>query len=144
MSLDKLVHNIENTLAKEIDKKALRMESRQGGNSFDRPVIKEIRVVPDSPEGYNRAYLRENVVIEIYAKAPKDAAGRYLDANTGLPIQGKPDIGHKAGHEFKREAQIAYKEGLTQKEFNDKMNDSKYYQLEDLHNNRSHKYEAKF
>ena len=37
----------------------------------------------------------------------------------------------------------AQKEGLTQKEFNDRMNDPNLYQIEDPHSNRSHKFEAK-
>lgn len=80
---------------------------------------------------------------EIFDKAPKDSQGRYLDANTGLPIEGTPDIGHKPGHEHWREAKKAFDEGLTQQEFNDRMNDPDLYQLEDPHNNRSHKYEDK-
>lgn len=80
---------------------------------------------------------------EIFDKAPKDSQGRYLDANTGLPIEGTPDIGHKPGHEHWREREKAFDEGLTQQEFNDRMNDPDLYQLEDPHNNRSHKYEDK-
>ena len=37
----------------------------------------------------------------------------------------------------------AQKEGLTQKEFNDRMNDPNLYQIEGPHSNRSHKFEAK-
>lgn len=99
--------------------------------------------VPDSPEDYRRPYLRKEVVDEIYARSPKDKQGRYLDPNTGKPIDGKPDIGHKPGHEHWREAKKAFDEGLTQKEFNDRMNNPDYYQLEDPSNNRSHKFEDK-
>lgn len=99
--------------------------------------------VPDKPEDYRRPYLRKEVVEEIYARAPQDKQGRYLDPNTGKPIDGTPDIGHKAGHEHRREVKIAYDEHLTQKEFNEKMNNPDYYQLEDPSNNRSHKFEDK-
>ena len=34
-------------------------------------------------------------------------------------------------------------EGLTQKEFNDRMNNPDLYQIEDPHTNRSHKFELK-
>ena len=33
--------------------------------------------------------------------------------------------------------------GMTQKEFNDYMNNPDFYQIEDSYNNRSHKYEKK-
>ena len=75
--------------------------------------------------------------------APRDAGGRAIDPNTGAPIDGKPDLGHKPGHEFRREKATAQAEGLTQKEFNDRMNNADIYQLEDSSSNRSHRYEQK-
>lgn len=98
---------------------------------------------PQSPEGYERPYLRIEVKKEIYDNAPKDKEGRYLDPNTGKPIECTPDIGHKPGHEHWREAKKAYEEGISQEKFNDRMNNPDYYQLEDPSNNRSHKYEDK-
>lgn len=64
-----------------------------------------------------------------------------IDPNTHQPIDGKPDLGHKHGNEFWRERDAAQKEGLTQKQFNDRMNDPKKYQLEDPASNRSHRFE---
>lgn len=98
---------------------------------------------PQSPEGYERPYLRAGVKKEIYDNAPKDKEGRYLDPNTGKPIERTPDIGHKPGCEHWRESKKAYAEGISQEKFNDRMNNSDYYQLEDPSNNRSHKYEDK-
>lgn len=56
---------------------------------------------------------------------------------------GTPDIGHKPGHEHWRERKKAFEEGISQEKFNDRMNNSDYYQLEDPSNNRSHEYEDK-
>lgn len=134
-SLEKVVDNGLKKLAEKAEKMDL--------SSIDQPIAKEVKDIPDSPEGYRRPHLRKEVKEEIYRNAPKDSQGRYLDANTGLPIEGTPDIGHKPGHEYRREAKKAYDEKLTQEEFNDKMNDASLYQLEDPHNNRSHKYEDK-
>ena len=58
-------------------------------------------------------------------------------------IESKYDLGHKYGKEFRTEKAKAQKEGLTQKEFNDRINDPNLYQIEDPHSNRSHKFEAK-
>ncbi len=66
-----------------------------------------------------------------------------MDANTGEPIKEKYDLGHKYGFEFRRMKAQAEKEGLTRKQFRDRMNDSDLYQIEDPHSNRSHKYEMK-
>lgn len=73
--------------------------------------------------------------------APKTAEGRFIDPNTGAPIDGKYDLGHKPGNEFWREKAKAQSEGLTQKQFNDRMNNPKYYQIEDPVSNRSHQHE---
>ena len=74
---------------------------------------------------------------------PKGADGRYIDPRDWQPFDGKPDLGHKPGHEFWREKAKAENEGLTQKQFNDRMNDPNLYQWENPHLNRSHKYERK-
>lgn len=60
-----------------------------------------------------------------------------------MVIEGKYDLGHKPGNEFWREKAKAQSEGLTQKQFNDRMNNPDYYQIESPSSNRSHKYEKK-
>jgi RHS repeat-associated protein len=90
-----------------------------------------------------RPYIRQSVRQAVEGAAPRTADGRFIDPNTGRPIDGKPDLGHKPGNEFWREKEKAEGEGLTQKQFNDRMNKSGKYQLEDAKSNRSHKYEQK-
>lgn len=68
--------------------------------------------------------------------------GRPLDPNTLKPIDGKPELGHKPGLEFGREAEVAKQQGLTQQEFSERMNDPDLYQLEDPSSNRSHRFGA--
>jgi RHS repeat-associated protein len=94
------------------------------------------------PPDLHRPYIRQAVRDEVTARQPKDAAGNWLDPNTMLPIQGKPDLGHKPGHEFWREKAQAELKCMSQAEFNDYMNNADFYQYEDMHNNRSHKFEA--
>lgn len=92
--------------------------------------------------GYlRRPYIRKWVRDEVDKRAPRTADGRPIDPNTQQPIDGKPDLGHTPGHEFWREAQQAEAEGLTQEQFNDRMNNPDYYQLEDPSSNRSHQFE---
>jgi RHS repeat-associated protein len=88
-----------------------------------------------------RPYIRKGVREEVERRAMRAPDGRPIDPNTLRPVDGKPDLGHKPGHEFWREKQRAEQQGLTQKEFNDRMNNPDYYQLEDPSSNRSHKYE---
>ena len=88
-----------------------------------------------------RPYIRRSTRAVIEAKAPRTVDGRPIDPNTLKAIEGKPDVGHKTGHEFWRERVKAEGEGLDQKQFNDRMNNPDLYQLEDLHSNRGHKYE---
>jgi len=89
----------------------------------------------------NRPYIRKDVRAEVEQRTPKNEQGQFLDANTGKPIEGKYDLGHKHGHEHKREMQKAEAEGLSQEEFNDRMNNPDYYQIEDPSENRSRRHE---
>jgi RHS repeat-associated protein len=91
----------------------------------------------------HRPYIRKKVRETVEAKAPKTKDGKFIDPNTGKPIEGKYDLGHKRGSEFRREKVKAEAEGLSQEEFNNKMNDPKLYQVENPSSNRSHKYEKK-
>ena len=84
---------------------------------------------------------RQSLKDIVKENAPKDAAGNPIDPNTGLPLVGTPDLGHKHGHEFRREKKKAEAEGLTQEEFNERMNNPDLYQLENPSSNRSHKFE---
>lgn len=91
----------------------------------------------------HRPYLRKATRAAIEAAAPRDAKGRPIDPNTLKPIDGKPDVGHKTGNEYRREKAKAEADGLSQSQFNDRMNDPSKYQLEDPSSNRSHKHEQK-
>ena len=51
----------------------------------------------------HRPYIRASVREEVEKRAEKNEKGQFLDANTGKPIEGKYDLGHKAGHEHWRE-----------------------------------------
>ncbi|MFN8872077.1 MAG: GH-E family nuclease [Phycisphaerae bacterium] len=101
------------------------------------------RIEPAAPVvELHRPYLRKATRQEIERRAVKDADGRYLDPNTGLPIQGKPDIGHIWGFEHRRLVKIAQQKGMTQKQFNDWVNSHpEWFQFECPRSNRSHKYE---
>lgn len=91
--------------------------------------------------GLHRPYIRDDVRAEVENRAQKNEQGQFLDANTGKAIEGQYDLGHKPGHEHWREAEKAEKEGLTQEQFNERMNNPDYYQIEDPHENRSHAHE---
>ncbi len=91
--------------------------------------------------GFNRPYIRKDVREEVERRASKNEEGQFLDANTGKPIEGQYDLGHKPGFEHRREVAKAEKEGLSQGEFNERMNNADLYQIEDPHENRSHAHE---
>ena len=95
-----------------------------------------------SPNQVNlhRPYLRADTRQQIEASAPRAADGRFIDTNTSLPTDN-PVCGHKYGHENWREIQKAQGQGLNQQQFNDRMNNPKYYQIEDAYSNSTHKYE---
>jgi hypothetical protein len=90
-----------------------------------------------------RPYIRKEVKKKVADNQPKTGDGKFIDPNTGKPIESKPDLGHKPGQEHWREVKQAKEQGLSQKEFNDKMNDPSKYHYEDASSNRSHRYEQK-
>jgi RHS repeat-associated protein len=89
----------------------------------------------------HRPYIRKGTRAEVEDRAPRTPDGRFIDSNTGAPIKGKYDLGHKPGNEFRREKARAESEGLSQKQFNDRMNNPNKYQIENPSSNRSHKFE---
>lgn len=91
----------------------------------------------------HRPYIRNSVREEVENRAQKNENGQFLDANTGQPIEGKYDLGHKTGHEYRTALAEAEKQGLSQKEFNDLQNNPDILQIEDPSSNRGHEYEQK-
>ena len=78
-------------------------------------------------KGLRRPYIRQGVRREVERNAPRTAEGKPIDPNTGKPIEGKPDLGHKPGNEFRTEKADAEQKGLTQKEFNNEQNNAQKY-----------------
>ena len=76
------------------------------------------------------------------SRASKTPDGRFRDANTKEPIDGKHDLGHKYGREFRKERARAEAQGLTQKEFNERMNNPDLYQIEHPSSNRGRSFEV--
>lgn len=95
----------------------------------------------DTAVDLHRPYIRKSTRDAVEAAAKRAPDGRFLDANTGKVITGKYDLGHDFGHEFWRERKMAMEKGWTQKQFNDYMNNPKFYRIEDPSINRSHKFE---
>ena len=112
-------------------------------------VVKTVNKVDDvvdtakAAKNLHRPYIRKSTRQAVEAAAPKLSDGRYIDPNMHTPINGKYDLGHVAGHEFNWEKNEAMKKGWSQKQFNDYMNDPSFYQIEDPHWNRSHKFEMR-
>ena len=106
-------------------------------------TAKVIENTTSAAKRLHRPYIRKSTRQAVENAAQRLPDGRFLDANTGLVINGKYDLGHVYGHEFWRERDRAEALGWTQKQFNDYMNNPKFYQIEDPLSNRSHKYEMR-
>ncbi|MGH3724207.1 MAG: GH-E family nuclease [Mycobacterium sp.] len=74
---------------------------------------------------------------------PKTADGSYyIDANgIKYPVQSKYDFGHVYGDEFKVLQEQANSEHWSRQRWNDAMNNSNLYEIQDIPGNRSHRYE---
>ncbi len=74
--------------------------------------------------------------------AAKKKDGKFLDANTGEPIEGEPVYGHIKGREHRRLVLKATEQGMTQEQFTKWVNDHpEWFQLETKANNESHAFE---
>lgn len=93
--------------------------------------------------GLHRPYIRVETRRVVEERAQKNENGQFLDANTNQPIVGQYDLGHKAGHEYRKEVAAAEEKGMAQEEFNEQMNNPDLYQIEDPSVNRSHVFEEK-
>ncbi|GIM57492.1 type IV secretion protein Rhs [Capnocytophaga canimorsus] len=102
----------------------------------------------------HRPYIRVSTRMAVEKEA-NIINNRFMDANNPNKLiqggkrrsysiaEGKYHLGHKKGNEFWREKEKAEAEGLTQKQFNDRMNNPALYQIEDPYENMSHKHEKK-
>ncbi|UTC66586.1 MULTISPECIES: RHS repeat-associated core domain-containing protein [unclassified Treponema] len=102
----------------------------------------------------HRPYIRVSTRMAVEKEA-NIINNRFVDANNPNKLikggkrrsysiaEGKYHLGHKKGNEFWREKEKAEVEGLTQKQFNDRMNNPALYQIEDPYENMSHKHEKK-
>ncbi|MGC4962709.1 HNH/ENDO VII family nuclease [Gordonia sp. DT101] len=98
----------------------------------------EIAMREPRPDLMRRPYIRKGVRQKVDQNAPKTADGRYIDPNTRQPIEGKPDLGHKPGHEWWRIRDMARLRRWTREQLNDYVNNPDLYRYEDPASNRSH------
>jgi hypothetical protein len=99
----------------------------------------------------HRPYVRKSTHEAVEERAKSDEKNLYYDketdkfrdANSHEVIEGKHHLGHKYGCENARAIRWAEEQGLTQKEFNDLMNNPDLYQIEDPKSNMSHEHEMK-
>ena len=92
----------------------------------------------------NRVRPRQGTKMEIREAALKTKDGKYLDPNTGKPIEnGQEVFGHKTGHEWSKYKNDPTNISKTRKEVIEDQNNPNIYQIEDRKSNASHKYEEK-
>jgi len=104
-----------------------------------------------------RPYVRKDTRI-VVEKSGTIIDGRFYDTVDGFDesiaieggkrrkyslAEGEYHLGHKEGHEYRYYKEYAEKKGMSQKDFNDLMNNPNIYQIEDPHTNMSHTREAK-
>ena len=104
-----------------------------------------------------RPYIRKDTRIAV-EKSGTIIDGRFYDTVDGFDesiaieggkrrkyslAEGEYHLGHKEGHEYRYYKEYAEKKGMSQKDFNDLMNNPNIYQIEDPHTNMSHTREAK-
>jgi len=135
---------------KELRKAQSELRDSEGGGLLDEQqgYLEEKRKLREQEENLREALklerpsLRESTKQAIQDAAKRAPDGRFLDANTGEPIDGPFHYGHKYGHEHRRLALEAQKRGMNQSQFNDWVNQHpEWFQIESEASNLSHQYE---
>lgn len=128
------VKRISQNSSKEAAKKTTSNQTKSA-------TVKEITAVQKSPE-LRRPYLRKATREAIQNAAPKTKDGKFIDPNTGKVIEGKFHYGHKFGMEHRRLKAEAEAKNMSQKEFNEHINNRpEHFQVEDPISNMSHQFE---
>ena len=92
----------------------------------------------------NRPYIRQSTIDSVNSNTLTNSAGEIYDSIGGKWIDpANAELGHVPGSEFSYARNEAERLGMTQAEFNDYMNNPDFYAWQDIHDNRSHAYEAK-
>jgi RHS repeat-associated protein len=92
----------------------------------------------------NRVKLQKGTKEAVKDAAPKTKDGRFIDPNTGKPIEkGQEVYSHKTGKEWSKYKKDPANQGKTRKEVIKDQNDPNIYQIEDKKSYASHKYEEK-
>ena len=93
-------------------------------------LARESTVVTNTVQTLRRPYIRKSTREAVEESAAKDSVtGKFLDANTLEVIEGKYHLGHKYGEEFWRLRNSAIEEGLTQAQFNNRLNNPTFTKL---------------
>lgn len=91
----------------------------------------------------NRPYIRKSTLDEIEKNTFREN-GMVLDNISGKMVpEDKVHLGHNPNYEFYHMRNIAESAGMTQAEFNDFMNNPKFYSWQYIPDNQSHVYEVK-
>ena len=92
----------------------------------------------------HRPYIRAHVRRAVETATPKTPDGKFIDTSDPLNpiiIEGPYHMGHVYGHEFWREKAQAEAKCMNQEDFNNYMNNPKFYRIEDPVSNMSHRNE---
>ena len=102
--------------------------------------------MPNGGEHYlHRPYIRQSTIDAINENTAKNAQGQIFDSIGNKWVdEGNVELAHMPDNEYWRERNWAESQGMTQAEFNDYMNNPDFYAWQDIHDNRSHKYESKY
>lgn len=102
--------------------------------------------MPSNSDHYlNRPYIRRETIDAVNAKTKVNyKTGQIYDEISDMWVDPRNvELGHTTGHEFAFYRDWAESQGWTQSQFNDFMNNPKFYAWQDIYSNRSHMYEAK-
>ncbi|MGN0386181.1 MAG: GH-E family nuclease [Lachnospiraceae bacterium] len=105
----------------------------------------EVGLPSNSKHYLHRPYIRQETIDAVNAKTKVNyKTGQIYDEISDMWVDpSNVELGHTTGHEFAFYRDMAESQGWTQAQFNDFMNNPKFYAWQDIYSNRSHMFEAK-
>lgn len=104
----------------------------------------EVGLSSNSDHYLHRPYIRQETIDAVNANTKVDyQTGQIYDSISKKWVDpSNVELGHTTGNEFAFYRNWAESQGMNQQQFNDFMNNPKFYAWQEIYSNRSHMFEA--
>ena len=122
----------------------IRMQQEDGIDPMEFASNAEVGLSSNSDHYLHRPYIRQETIDAVNANTKVDyQTGQIYDSISKKWVDpSNVELGHTTGNEFAFYRNWAESQGMNQQQFNDFMNNPKFYAWQEIYSNRSHMFEA--